>query len=131
MTEKLENKIIELIDDYLKNGLKATVVFDSYHTDENGSLRIAVCNPCELEFVKVPGGKREWDFVDKHFLISQENSHYEGEGLDDIAEAIKSIALTIDGQDEFIEEDDGRKVYGHPLSAIAEALFELARRDKK
>lgn len=131
MTEKLENKIIELIDDYLKNGLKATVEFGSNNTDENGSLRIAVCNPCELEYVKVPGGKRDWQLVHKDFLISQESTHYEGEGLDDIAEAIKSFALTIDGEDELIEEDDGRKVYGHPLSAIAEALFELARRDKK
>lgn len=106
MSEQLQEKIIELIDDYLVHGLKIDVDIDlnpierglgeiAYQIDRLSSIGPDIGSSIS-ELCDVRTNDADWN-------------HTPPDGV-------------------FVHENDGTEVYEHPISAIAEALFEIARK---
>lgn len=85
----VENKIVELIDDYLENGLRINLTCDDIN-----SLSTAI------------------EYVGKNLQKTNDLDWNVEEGL--VRDPMR--------------EEDGAVAYPHPISAIAEALFEIARK---
>lgn len=110
MSKELEEKIIGLIDDYMERGL--CIVIHPGTSDEQFWLSLA-------------------DNENAPYIKAMNNI------ADRISESLYSIAedichRDIDFQNDApLHKDDGERAYEHPLSAIAEALFEIARKKKE
>ena len=117
MSKQLEEKIIRLIDDYLENGLRVYVG----STMSDGRHWISFADSPEAPLIRALFGIAE--SIDGATSIGTDI----GSAIEDLSDK-RSNDADWNSDDGPIHEGDGVEVYEHPISAIAEALFEIARK---
>ena len=146
MSKQLEEKIMRLIDDYLENGLRVYVG----STMKDGRHWISFADSAEAPLIRALFGIAE--SIDGTTSIGTDIGEAIedlrdigtniGESIEDLRDTGTDIGSAIEdlsekrtndadwnARDGLVHDDgDGVEVYEHPISAIAEALFEIARK---
>ena len=118
MSKQLEEKIMRLIDDYLENGLRVYVG----STMKDGRHWISFADSAEAPLIRALFGIAE--SIDGTTSIGTDI----GSAIEDLSDKRTNDADWNAHDGPVHDDGDGVEVYEHPISAIAEALFEIARK---
>ena len=118
MSKQLEEKIMRLIDDYLENGLRVYVG----STMKDGRHWISFADSAEAPLIRALFGIAE--SIDGATSIGTDI----GSAIEDLSDIKRRNDVDWNTDSGYVHEGDGVELYEHPISAIAEALFESARK---